>query len=213
MSKDVHDEATSQQRARNAGAAQMYLDCASRARAHQRDADTTPGPVRAWERLTGSESQETATRRREAARQEAVCAERASAIWSSRAHPPKESSSSTTIGSCPDAATKNAHRSARYNRLISRLDNHSGASDKIDPALVNRYPWCVDKYLNAEEEALTEHASLDGRLWRLFTGTDEPVVSGIKAWTDFDVSACLVDHSWRDHLSGVHPMGAHAPSS
>lgn len=98
MSKDVHDEATSQQRARNAEAARMYLDCASRARAQQqRDANTMPGPVRAWERLTGRESQETAARRREAARQEAACAERASAIWSSRARAPKESV--TAIGS------------------------------------------------------------------------------------------------------------------
>lgn len=210
MFKDAHDEATSQQRTRNAEAARMYLDCANGARMRQRDADTTPGPVRAWERLTGRESQATAARRREAARQEAACAERASAIWSSRSHGPREHGG--TSGSCPDAATKNAHRSVRYNELVARLDRGRAGDEIESSVLIERYPWCVDRHLNEEEEALADHVSLDGRLWRIFTGTDDPIASGIKTWTDFDVSSCLVDHRWRDHLSGVHPMGTHAPS-
>ncbi|WBR14728.1 hypothetical protein pkur_cds_554 [Pandoravirus kuranda] len=209
MCDDVHGRATSQQRTRNAQAAQMYLDCASEARAQQRAADTTPGPVRAWERLTGRESQATAARRREAARQEADCAKRASAIWSSRSLPPKGRVSA--VGSCPDAATKNAHRSARYDELVARI-NRGRVKPDLDPLLVERYPWCVDRYLNEEEEALAQRVGLDDRLWRVFTGTDDATTSGIKTWTEFDVSTCLAEHRWRDHMSGVHPMDAHAPS-
>ncbi|AJF97970.1 hypothetical protein TW95_gp1236 [Pandoravirus inopinatum] len=200
----TYDDRIKAQKDKNERAARGYLQCAQKARDRQRqqEIDGTLAPARAWRRLMGTESADSARWRREAATEEAACASRARGAWASYSTP--GDGDDYGLGPAPDTATKNAHRSERYQRLIHALDHDSTFDPLINRAAIERYPWCVDMHLNAEEDEMRRIAVANGRLWSLVNFKELPVVTTSKRWTDFHVGVCISDRAWRDHLAGVH---------
>lgn len=204
---------------KNERAARGYLWCAQKARDRQRqkEADGTSAPARAWRRLTGTESADSARWRREAAADEAACARRAVSTWASHSTTrdnadddddddgeDDDQDNDNGIGPAPDTAAKNAHRGERYERLVRALGRDRSFVPRIDRAVIERYPWCVDMHLNAEEDDMRRIAATNGRLWSAVYLGELPVVRTTKMWTDFRVGVCISDHDWRDHLAGIH---------
>ncbi|QBZ81026.1 hypothetical protein pclt_cds_430 [Pandoravirus celtis] len=200
----TYDDRIKAQKDKNERAARGYLQCAQKARdrQRQREADGTFAPARAWRRLTGTESADSARWRREAATDEAACASRARSAWASYSTP--KDGDEYGLGPAPDTAAKNAHRSERYERLVRALDRDSTDVPLITRATIERYPWCVDMHLNAEEDETRRIAAANGRLWSLVNFEELPVVTTTKKWTNFNVGVCISDHAWRDYLAGVY---------
>ncbi|AGO84164.1 hypothetical protein psal_cds_429 [Pandoravirus salinus] len=198
------DDRIKAQKDKNERAARGYLQCAQKARDRQRQKETdgTLAPVRAWRRLTGTESADSARWRREAATDEAACARRATGVWASYSTP--KDGDDYGLGPAPDTATKNAHRSERYERFVRALDRDSALDPLVNRAVIERYPWCVDMHLNAEEDDMRRIETARGRLWSLVNFEELPVVTTTKGWTDFNVGVCISDHAWRDYLAGVY---------
>lgn len=181
-----------------------YLQCAQRARDRQRQKETggTLALTRAWRRLTGHESADGARWRREAAADESACARRAISAWASHSTPKDDDDYG--LGPAPDTAAKNAHRSERYKRLVRALDRDTTFAPSAGRAAIERYPWCVDMHLNAEEDEMHRIATTNGRLWSLVDLDELPVVTTTKSWTNYNVGACISDHEWTDRLAGIH---------
>lgn len=154
----------------------------------------------------GTESADSARWRREAAADEAACARRAISTWASHSTTgdDDDQDNDNGIGPAPDTAAKNAHRGERYERLVRALGRDRSFVPRIDRAAIERYPWCVDMHLNAEEDDMRRIAATNGRLWSAVYLGERPVAKTTKMWTDYNVGVCISDHDWRDHLAGIH---------
>ncbi|AVK77031.1 hypothetical protein pmac_cds_343 [Pandoravirus macleodensis] len=201
--KLTYQEMVDTKREHVARAARFYLQCATEARQRQsqdeaRGAFTLGG---AWHRLTGIESPEIAAYRLRAETEEAACYRKAASVRNSPWWIESDDDNGADVvvvdGPAPDTTAKNAHRAGRYERLASYL-----TTQRITESEIEKYPWCIDRHLNREEEQLFQSRSKLGRLQRIFASDDSiPGADTTRRWTNFDIYVCIDNHRYADRMA------------